>query len=110
MTSNDNKLEELQQLYEKAGSESQQLALPLLDNAVFMRDELEKLMDTIKAEGWTTEYWNGKNQRGIIESAAGKAYHKLIKDFNTTIKSLQTVLNDKIPEPEDEFESWTSKK
>lgn len=97
-------LENLQALFEQANTETQELALPLLNNAKFMSSELDKLMQTITAEGWTCDYWNGKNQRGKIESAEGKAYHKLIKDFNTTVKNLQALLEKTQADTEEEDE------
>ena len=109
MENYNNELDELAELYLKVGTETQKLAAPLFNEAYFQSTQLERLRDEIKTTGWTSEYWNGSKQRGTIESAAGKAYHKLIKDFNGTIKTLHTVLENKIPEPEDEFVAFTKK-
>lgn len=111
MNSNGNELAELQELYEKAGTQTQKLTAPLLNNAIFMSQELDKLMNTIRNGGeWVSTYRNGANQVGRTLSAEGKAYNALLKSFNSTIKSLYSILNDKMPEPEDELAKFLKKK
>ena len=111
MDSNGNELAELRELYEKAGTQTQKQTAPLLNNAIFMSQELDKLINTIRNGGeWVSTYRNGANQVGRTLSAEGKAYNALLKSFNSTIKNLYSILNDKMPEPEDEFTAYTKKK
>ena len=89
MNRNETEIEKLKQLFDKAEYKTQLLVSPLLDNAEFMSKELKKLRKQIKSfqncEGWTDE-------KGI--SPEGKAYNSLMKNFNTTIKSLYLMLED----------------
>ena len=107
MTDNEKELEAIREMIERAGTETQKLAIPLVNNASFMAGELDKLKAQLERPGaWVTSYTVGVNHQGRCESPEGKAYHKLIKDFNTTVKNLYSILNDKIPEPKDDFKKF----
>lgn len=86
---NNNELEELQELFRKAGTQTQKLTAPLLNNAIFMSKGLDELMTKIEQSGWTT---------GNAPSGEAKAYNQLIGSFNATIKNLYGILNDKMPD------------
>ena len=103
MENTDKEFDEINEVYQKVGAATQKMAKPLLEEAKFQKSELRKLRKIIKEQGWTASYWNGHSQRGTIESAEAKTYHKLIKDFNSTIKNLHSILDGKAPEPEDDF-------
>ena len=104
-----NELDELQKLYEKAGTEAQKLAAPLMNEAAFQARQLEKLRQIIDHEGWTTDYSNGYKQHGTIQSANGKSYLALAKCFNTTVKTLFSVLDGKMPEPPSEIKKFLNR-
>ena len=105
-----NELNELQKLYEKAGTEAQKLTAPLLNEAIFMANQLEKLRTELEKTGWTSKYYHGTRQSGETQSASAKSYLALIKCFNTTIKNLHSLLDGKMPEPEDEFSKFVKKR
>ena len=86
---NNNELEELRDLFDKAGVQTQKLTAPLLNNAIFMSAELEKL---------TKELQNGSWVSGSQPSGEAKAYNALMGNFNATIKNLYAILNDRMPE------------
>ena len=110
MTDNGKALEAIGDILENTATETQKLAVPLYNNACFMAGELEKLKAYLEKPGaWVTSYTVGHNHTGYCESPEGKAYHKLIKDFNTTVKNLYSILNEKIPEAEDEFSKFVKK-
>lgn len=104
-----NELEELSQLYLKAGTEAQKLTAPLLNEAIFQQEQLKKLRATIEQAGWAMTYQNGSYQKGRTQSPEAKTYLALSKVFNATIKTLHSVLENKMPEPEDEFTAFTKK-
>ena len=83
-------INELQALFKEAGTQTQKLTAPLLNNAIFMSNELDKLKEKIQTQGWTV---------GNQPSGNAKAYNSLIGSFNQTIKTLYFILNDKMPEP-----------
>lgn len=70
----------------------QEIANSVLDKAMFMAAELEKLQEAIKKKGWVEEYQNGANQKGFKKSTEGDAYNTLMKNYNTTIKQLNDIL------------------
>ena len=111
MDKNEKELETIREMIERAGTETQKLAVPLVNHAIFMSGELDKLKKELEKPGaWVTSYTVGVNHKGRCESPEGKAYHKLIKDFNTTVKNLYAILNERIPEPEDDLAKFLKKK
>ena len=82
-------IQELQELFKEAGTKTQKLTAPLLNNAIFMSRELDKLIQKIERNGWTV----GNNLSG-----EAKAYNSLTGSFNATVKNLYSILNDKMPE------------
>ena len=100
----------LQKRYERASKEAQKLAKPLLDEAKFQAKQLKKLRKDIEGTGWTSVYHHGYKQGGITQSAAGKTYLTLIKCFNTTMKTLYSVLDVSKPEPPSELSRFLNDK
>ena len=82
---------------------SKQLAMNLLDKAIFMEQELTKLQASLKEEGWTEEYKNGANQFGLKKSSKGEVYIALVKNYSTVMKQLQDILGKKAGETTDEL-------
>ena len=104
-----NDFDEITKLYQQLGTEAQKLAAPLFNEANFQQAQLKKLRDEIEKNGWTAHYQNGGYQSGTTQSATAKTYLALIKAFNGTMKTLYAALQDRMPEPEDEFTAFTKK-
>lgn len=85
----DDTLNELQELFQKCETQTQKLTAPLLNNAIFISTEIDKLSEKLKVSGWT----NGNQLSG-----EARAYNTLMGTFNTTIKNLYFILNDKMPD------------
>lgn len=68
------------------------LVRPLLENAAFMKVELEDLRAGITGRGATESYQNGANQRGQKASAELQAYTALIKQYNQISERLEKML------------------
>lgn len=66
----------------------------LIQNAAFMSVELEDLQTVINNDGATEKYQNGANQSGMKTSAALQAYNALIKNYNSVMKQLLSLLPD----------------
>ena len=84
----------LMDLFSKAPAGQLRLALPLIQNAAFMKATLEDLQAAINAEGVTEEYQNGANQRGMKQSATLQGYNSLIKNYATVQKQLSQLLGE----------------
>lgn len=68
------------------------MALPLLQNASFMKVTLEDLQEIINEEGVTDVYQNGANQHGKKQSATLQSYNSLIKNYANVIKTLSQLV------------------
>lgn len=79
-------LQQLEKEIKKVEPQKQKLINPLLKNAIFMAQELEKLKADIKSFGWVDA---GK------QSPEGRAFNQLMGNFNTTIKNIYLILEDK---------------
>lgn len=84
----------LMDLFSNAPAGQLRLALPLIQNAAFMKATLEDLQAAINAEGVTEEYQNGANQRGMKQSATLQGYNSLIKNYATVQKQLSQLLGE----------------
>ena len=82
----------LLELFSKAPAGQLRLALPLIQNAAFMKITLDDLQKSINADGCSEEYMNGANQYGKKASADLQAYNSLIKNYNTVTERLGKLL------------------
>ena len=82
-------------LYEGVEEDSLALALPLIQNAAFMKVKLEELQEQINSKGVVDEYQNGATQRGYKASVEMQTYNTLIKNYSSVIKELDKLLQAK---------------
>ena len=68
------------------------MALPLVEQAAFMRITLEDLQKQINEEGCVEEYQNGKNQQGFKTTAALQAYNSTVKNYAAVCERLDRIL------------------
>lgn len=64
----------------------------LIKNAAFMAVSLQELQALIDDNGYTEEYKNGQNQKGIKKSSEVDIYNTYIKNYTTIIKMLNELL------------------
>ena len=86
------RLAELKSLYSSLSEEKMSLALPLIENAVFIEFQLEKLQKIIEKDGFTDDYQNGNNQFGKKQSADVQSYNALVKSYNMINTRLEGML------------------
>ena len=60
----------------------------LIDRAAFITVSLQELEADLNTYGWTEEYQNGQNQRGLKKSAAAEVHISLTKNLNAIMKQL----------------------
>lgn len=70
------------------------IALPLVEQAAFMRITLEDLAAEINEAGCVEEYQNGKNQQGMKITAALQAYNSTVKNYAAVCERLDRILPD----------------
>ena len=68
------------------------IAVPLSQNAAFMKATLEDLQEIINEEGLIDEYQNGSNQNGMKQSAALQGYNAMMKNYTAVTKALGNIL------------------
>lgn len=86
------RIEELKQIYAPLSTEKMALAYPLIENMVFIEQQMESLQKIIASEGYVDEYQNGNNQFGKKQSANLQSYNALVKSYNMINSRLEGML------------------
>ena len=68
------------------------MALPLVEQAAFMRITLDDLQEEINEAGCVEEYQNGRNQSGFKTTAALQAYNSTVKNYAAVCERLDRIL------------------
>lgn len=97
----------LLKIFEKSDTNVKKIAVPLIDNASYMKVELSELRKYNIKHGVKEFYMNGKGQFGYKESVESKTYNNMIKNYMNVIKQLNELLpkGEKI-NTDDGFESF----
>lgn len=82
----------LKKLCKDLPANKQAIALPLVEQAAFMRVTLDDLQEEINAAGCVEEYQNGRNQSGYKVTAALQAYNSTVKNYAGVCERLDRIL------------------
>ena len=82
----------LNKIFANLTQDAAAVAVRLIENAAFMAVSLNELQALINKHGYTEEYQNGENQKGVKKSSEVDIYNTMIKNFNTTMKQLIDML------------------
>lgn len=88
----------LNKIYKTLPEKKYKIALPLIENAAFMKISLEDMQKTIIIEGEVEEYQNGANQYGKKESSTMRSYNNMIKNYNIINKRLEDMIPNEVKE------------
>lgn len=88
----DQRLSELMEIYSVLDEDKLKLVVPLIENAVFIENEMKKLQKIIADEGAIDEYQNGNNQFGKKASANLQSYNALVKSYNMINTRLENMM------------------
>ena len=82
----------------------------LINEAAFMAASLYELRKIINEKGYTEEYQNGANQKGVKKCSEVEVYNTMIKNYMGTIKQLTDLLpkEQKVKEDQDGFEDFVN--
>lgn len=83
------------------GAERQKAAETLASEAAFMAASLYELRQIINEKGYTEEYQNGANQKGVKKRSEVEVYNTMIKNYAAAVKQI-TDLADKGRKPEND--------
>lgn len=84
--------ERLKRLCEGLSENKLAVALPLVEQAAFMRITLTDLQIEINEMGCVEEYQNGRNQSGFKVTAALQAYNSTVKNYAAVCERLDRIL------------------
>lgn len=79
-------------IYAKLESETKKSVSSLVDEAAFMAASLYELRKIINEKGYTEEYQNGQNQKGVKKCSEVEIYINLSKNFMSIMKQLTDLL------------------
>ena len=84
----------------------------LVDEAAFMAASLYELRKIINEKGYTEEYQNGANQKGIKKCSEVEIYNTMIKNYSAIIKQHTDLLpkeqEKNAPPQDDGFEGFVN--
>ena len=97
----------LMKVFEESDKNIKKIAIPLIENASYMKVELTHLKKYNIENGIKEFYMNGKGQFGYKESVESKTYNTMIKNYIAVIKQLNEILpKDKSINADDDFEDF----
>lgn len=79
-------------IYRKLDKDAKKSVESLIEEAAFMEASLYELRGIINRKGYTEEYQNGANQRGVKKCSEVEIYNTMVKNYMSTIKQLTDLL------------------
>lgn len=79
-------------IYRKLDKDAKKSVESLIEEAAFMAASLYELRGIINRKGYTEEYQNGANQRGVKKCSEVEIYNTMVKNYMSTIKQLTDLL------------------
>ncbi|OUN68584.1 hypothetical protein B5G11_12520 [Drancourtella sp. An57] len=96
-------------IYRKLDKDAKKSVESLIEEAAFMAASLYELRGIINRKGYTEEYQNGANQRGVKKCSEVEIYNTMVKNYMSTIKQLTDLLPKEVAkevEKNDGFEAF----
>lgn len=79
-------------IYSRLDKKTKKAVDSLIDEAAFMAASLYELRQIIDQKGYTEEYQNGANQKGVKKCSEVEIYNTMIKNYMSTVKQLTDLL------------------
>lgn len=79
-------------IYSKLDTKTKKSVESLIEEAAFMAASLYELRQEINKKGYTEEYQNGANQKGIKKRSEVEVYNTMVKNHMAVIKQLTDLL------------------
>lgn len=79
-------------IYTRLDKKTKKAVDSMIDEAAFMAASLYELRQIIDEKGYTEEYQNGANQKGVKKCSEVEVYNTMIKNYMATIKQLTDLL------------------
>lgn len=81
-------------IYDGGSDEQKAKGLHLVQNLVFIEEQLTQLQGEIREKGVVSEYQNGENQWGTRKSPEVDVYNALLKNYISGIKQLNEIFGE----------------
>lgn len=88
------RIKELMKAFELAPADKMAIVRPMIEQLSDIELDLLKLKEDIAKTGYIETYQNGSNQFGTKGSTAYKCYSAMLKNYNSIVKTLLTILPD----------------
>lgn len=85
-------LKKIKSIYKDLDLKRKKNAESLMNSAAFMAVSMMELEHIINLKGYTEEYQNGANQRGIKKCSEVEIYNNLAKNYLSCVKQLDDML------------------
>lgn len=95
-------------IYDGGSDEQKAKGLHLVQNLVFIEEQLTQLQGEIREKGVVSEYQNGENQWGTRKSPEVDVYNALLKNYISGIKQLNEIFGEQA-QAEDELTEFLKK-
>ena len=97
-------------IFSKLETNTKKSVISLVDEAAFMAASLYELRRIINEKGYTEEYQNGENQKGVKKCSEVDIYIQLEKNYAAVIKQLTDLLpkEGKVKEKKDGFDDFVN--
>lgn len=82
----------LASIYRKIDKDTKKSVEHLVEEAAFMAASLYELREIINEKGYTEEYQNGANQKGIKKCSEVEIYNTMVKNYMSAVKQLTDLL------------------
>ncbi len=82
----------LASIYRKIDKDTKKSVEHLVEEAAFMAASLHELREIINEKGYTEEYQNGANQKGIKKCSEIEIYNTMVKNYMSAVKQLTDLL------------------
>lgn len=85
-------LKKIKQIYKDLDPNRKKNAESLMSSAAFMAASMMELENIINVKGYTEEYQNGANQKGVKKCSEVEIYNNLAKNYLSYIRQLDDML------------------
>lgn len=79
-------------IYTRLDKKTKKSVDSLVDEAAFMAASLYELRRIIDDKGYTEEYQNGANQKGVKKCSEVEIYNTMIKNYSAVVKQLTDLI------------------
>ena len=93
-------------IYTRLNAKTKKSVETLMHEAAFMAASLYELRELINKKGYTENYQNGANQKGVKKTSEIEIYNTMIKNYSAVIKQLTDLLPKDEPKTKSENDGF----